>query len=184
MRKWIPDLLAWGVVLVVCSIVGIRLFAANNAPRGNPGFSQGPELLAILVTSSTCPAASDDGFHETFDRAIKKLRFDASSHGQHFATLGVAVDWDIDKGLQALGKLGQFDEIAAGRKWLNSTALRLIAPTAGGTPVIPQFIVVSRRVLQENGQVGATADSVILRLIGPDEIVAWERAGALLNWEP
>lgn len=182
MRKWIPDLLAWSVVLIVCSIIGIRLFAASNAPSGDRGFSEGPELLAILVTSSTCSAASDEAFHETFERAIHKLRSYASVHEKHLATLGVAVDWDIDQGLQALRKLGRFDEIAAGRKWLNSTALRLIAPTVGGTPVIPQFIVVSRQVVQDSGQVGTTADSVILRLIGPDAIVAWEREGALLRW--
>ena len=47
--------------------------------------------------------------------------------------------------------------------------------------MIPQFMVVSREILHDKGWVEATADSVILRLIGPDAITAWERGGALLN---
>jgi len=183
MWKWFPDVLIWTIVVVLGAVVGVRQLATGDARNGAPSFRGGPELLAILFTSATCAAANEEDFPDLYDRVIRRLRADATTHEVHLATMGVAIDWDIDAGLQALRRLGRFDEIAVGRNWLNSTALRLLAPTAGGTPTIPQVIVVSRHVSQNSGQIETTEDDVVLRLVGPEAIVAWERDGASLSWE-
>jgi hypothetical protein len=104
----------------------------------------------------------------------------AAKSGQRFWSVGIAVDWSPRVGFDYLSEVGAFDEISAGRNWLNSSASTFLWEANAAAPSIPQVIVVERTVT-----VGADRPTilsyseprVVARKIGTEEIARWIAAG-------
>lgn len=58
--------------------------------------------------------------------------------------MGVAVDWEVDKGSQFLRGFGQFDEVSVGYNWASSAVRRYMFEDFTGIPATPQIVVVKR----------------------------------------
>ena len=111
-------------------------------------------------------------------RAIRRgLRAQAVQQGETFASIGVALDWEVDKGTDYLERFGPFDEIMAGRSWVNSGALKFIwSEGLGGEASIPQIVVLERTIdTPGDFVVRLRSERVRYRRAGGDQIVNWGR---------
>ncbi len=103
--------------------------------------------------------------------------------GRSFMALGIAKDWDASAGVAHLATFGTFDEIMAGRSWMNEGVLKYIWQTLPGAPSTPQVLVVERMVsvpLAAGDRFEVSKESVIARNTGLGEIRQWVEAGAPL----
>jgi hypothetical protein len=86
--------------------------------------------------------------------------------------MGIATDRAPSVGIGLLELLGPFDEISAGRSWLNIGALKYVWSEHPGEASVPQVVVLQRTV--EYGRVVRLTDErVMLRKAGVPDIVAW-----------
>jgi hypothetical protein len=110
----------------------------------------------------------------------------ARSAGAAFATLGIALDEQIDSGIALLQPLGQFDEISIGGGWVNHDVERYIWSDTTGVPAIPQVLVIEREVNASNGktQWSVSPYHVLFRVIGGDPIRGWVAKGAPVSIPP
>jgi hypothetical protein len=120
-------------------------------------------------------------------RAIKnKLAAKAKAANTGFAAIGVSLDWSPEAGADYLlrGKsifgthdFGAWDEIHAGRNWMNELVIRYIWRDYPGTPGISQLVVVERTVVQGQRGLAVGADKLLYRALGPEAMIAWLNAG-------
>lgn len=135
---------------------------------------RGPEVALIYIGSSRCRAASSDDFVQLLGRVMNKLREEAIGANQPFVTVGVALDDNVDAGVRHLSRFASFDELTAGRGWLNNVALRYVWTDFPGTPATPQVLLVERFV--ENGSMASSrlydiqGERLIRRFVGIAEI--------------
>ena len=138
----------------------------------------GEEVLMIYVGSSTCRWSNAT----ELPGLVRKLKVDLQARvlesGYGFATLGISSDLSPVAGWRHLQAFGRFDEIVAGRGWLNTGLTRYVYGALPGQAATPQVILVQRRVTSERGNRAITHERVLLRRIGLDEIVDWVSAGA------
>jgi hypothetical protein len=87
--------------------------------------------------------------------------------------MGVSLDWSPSEGAAFLARLGQFDEIASGRNWLNSGAVRYIFRDLPGLSQVPQVIVVERNVRVRPEAIDVGPERLITRKVGLDEMLQW-----------
>lgn len=99
-----------------------------------------------------------------------------------FATVGVARDWSVEAGIKHLDKFGGFDEITAGRNWLNLGVLRYVWNEVPGKAATPQVLVVDRRVetSEEKGSYELHKPKLLMRKVGTREIRRWLKQDAPL----
>lgn len=127
--------------------------------------------------------------------AIRSLRRQIrSEHGNSYAQIsvvGVALDADPDAGLQFLLDLGDgtpsgaFDQISAGGSWLNEQAVRLFWRQQAAVAVIPQVIVIERRVdtgsYLSHAEIRVQDDTVVANPYGHEAILDWLEQGTPLH---
>jgi hypothetical protein len=102
------------------------------------------ELLAVFVGSSTCVAAHERVLPLAVRAAVASLRATATDSSWTFATLGLAVDWNVSDGMQFLNSIYPFDEVSSGHNWFNVTALSYAFPNDSQPAALPELIVVRR----------------------------------------
>lgn len=167
--------------LVAAAVTGVRHHTRreaelNAAPHAavRPARLQltsgaaGRERLIVVIASSSCAAARAPGFADTVRAVIHAATNAARDSGFAIATLGVATDPTPRVGLRFLESLGPFDEIALGRSWLNSSAIRLMWRDHGGPPTVPQIVLLDRVVDVDSSTIRIGTDSVVGRLIDMD----------------
>ena len=125
---------------------------SGDSPVNPFASANGTHLIAFVFTASDCGWST---FPEGME-AIRSLRRQIrSEHGNSYAQIsvvGVALDADPDAGLQFLLDLSggtpsrAFDQISAGGSWLNEQAVRLFWRKQAAVAVIPQVVVIERRV--------------------------------------
>ncbi len=182
-------------LLAVCCVVAYGGFAATDAflrtsPRRiliKAPIPTGANLEAVFVGSSTCHASRSPTLPRELRTVLSILRDSATSAGAQFASVGVAIDWDVAAGIRWLKRVGDFDEVVAGRNWANLGAFDYLWSDSSATPVLPQLILAVRTVTADTARVVATRPRVVLRLLGEGAIKNWADAhigGARpLDWE-
>lgn len=134
-----------------------------------------PETMLVFIGSSTCGGSNYPGLEKAIRRLRKGLRDEASARGETFSSMGIATDFPVQPGVEYLKRLGPFDEIMAGRSWLNTGSLKyLYGADLGGRVAIPQILIV-RRVLVEGtgGVIEVSSEKTLFRKSGGEEIVRW-----------
>lgn len=126
------------------------------------------ERLIVVIASSSCAAARAPGFSDTVRAVLRAAANAARDSGFVTVTLGVATDPTPRVGLRFLESLGPFDEIALGRSWLNSSAIRLMWRDHGGPPTVPQIVFLDRAVDVDSSTIRIGADSMVGRLVDMD----------------
>lgn len=188
--------------LIGQSLAGLMLLVptvADGQPRYEPSHEPplGHERILIFVSSSGCVANHE----EEFDDAVRQLKAilaeRAAENGQSFSAVGVAVEWDVERGTDYLlrgrwsgGALdfGPFDEIVVGRNWGNSAAVRYLqdlSPNGCPSPAgiwqaVPQLFLVDREAEEwrADGEFRYGPERLLLQACGADEIIKWMRQGA------
>lgn len=126
--------------------------------------------MLLFVGSSTCPWSTHPDLPEAVEALKVRLAAYAQERGLTFRAIAVSVDWVTENGVQYLGTLGAFDEIAVGGNWANSVLLDHVWER-GGRASTPSVFIYSRRVVQE-------ADSVLLEGLGREaEALLVSRSG-------
>lgn len=146
-----------------------------------PSSWEGSELLVVLVVSSTCRAASDERFIAQYSRIVQSARLRAESAGYSFATLGIALDSRISEGLALLSRFGDFDEVAAGRRWLNSTGTMYFDFGPGAARSVPTILLLRREIRMIKGSSRITDVELLERLTETDQVDSWDAASLLLD---
>ena len=108
--------------------------------------------------------------------ALSLLRDSADGIGARFSSVGVALDWTPSAGIGWLKGIADFDEIIAGREWVNLGAIAYVWRDSSAVPALPQLVVLARTVRLENNRIVASQPQPILRLLGEQAIRAWVEA--------
>jgi hypothetical protein len=151
------------------------------ASRSDP--PSGREVVMVLVGSSTCDAATSPEIPAALDSIRRALSRHTLEQGAAFASVGVALDRDFAAGVGFLARLGEFDEISIGRKWMNSHAVAHMWRDHPGRGATPQIIIIERDLQVEQSAIAVTPDRVIARKVGVDNILEWARNGAPIATE-
>jgi hypothetical protein len=198
-RAGVAVWLAAGVLLAAGAIR--NLVAGNNvaprppvpvaAPVGRPlpdpalrryapeyRMGTGEELVLVLVGASFCLAHRQEGFPQAVEDAKVAVQRQAKAAGAQFRTIGVSLDWSPDEALAFLAAFGEFDEMSVGSNWVNDSAFRYVWNDANGDPVVPQLLVIRRRLDVQPRTIRITDERVVRVVRGAEEILAWVRSGA------
>jgi hypothetical protein len=144
------------------------------------------EVLAVLISSSSCAGNAVDGFDAAVREMKDVLSARADSLGYSFSAIGVAVDWDVETGvrylLQGVSTSGELDfgpwgEIAVGRDWLNSASSLFALERGARWLAVPQVFILERTVIPQETHVAVTAPRLLLQVSSGDEIVTWAEGG-------
>ena len=141
----------------------------------------GSELVFVFVGSSSCSWSNRPELRDFVRTARLAVRDKSIAEDIGFAAVGVARDVVASKGIAHLAAFGEFDEIMAGRGWLNSGVLRYIYGDLPGPAATPQILVVERRVVVDQGQRSVAGERVVARHAGLAEIRKWVDRGMPLN---
>lgn len=157
---------------------------ANADPTPTGRIMEGPELAMVFIGASTCRASNHEGLPATVEQLARTLRGKAKRSGRSFTTVGIARDWDVEAGLAHLRKFGRFDEVSAGRNWLNSGLRHYMWEDIPGEAATPQVVVVDRRLVDRNSSAAQAGmvqgERLVARLVGWKEIQQWAERGAPL----
>ena len=142
---------------------------------------EGEELMLVFVGSSRCHWSSHPELPELVRHAKLAIRSRAENEEMGFAALGIARDVAVHAGLEHLATFGEFDEVMAGRGWLNTGVLQYVYNEFPGRAATPQVVVLRRRVAIEGGQRSIEDEHVILRKVGLTQIRTWVESGMTLG---
>jgi len=148
-------------------------------------FASGEYLVAYVLMSSECRFCTDPNTQAALRNLRTTLR--ASSRGRYANVSVVAVALSDDQNrelqfIQGLGKPGEaFDELSVGGSWMNELVSQLVWRDGFGLPVVPQLVLVERRVDARSypKHVDVGAESLLYRASG-DALVKWVTEGAPL----
>lgn len=148
--------------------------AARNAPDGIP---QG-ELVVTLIGSLSCAGADNPELAKAFRAILNTLGEGSRAHGLALRSIGIALDQDPEDGDKFLRPFGSFSERLLGGGWSNTGAVRYVWMDLPGEPTIPQ-LTVSVRAIVDEPRIYLTHESMLARLIGPEEIIRWAHSSRL-----
>lgn len=140
------------------------------------------EWVLVYIGSSSCAWSQSDTMPPTY-RTIRRLVSKQARHnGASFSTLGIALDWSPESGIQHLARYDGFDAVATGRNWYNTVAHRFLWGELPGPAATPQFLVIARRredTPRSDGYAYRVVDrEMIARRVGLSEILRWADRGA------
>lgn len=139
-------------------------------PRGGV-LQSGAEVLVVLVVSSQCGPSRSPHLREAFYR-IKESAFERSQvEGKQFGTIGISLDIEPHDGLRFLGAFGSFDEVGAGRGWLNTGATAFMIRGLTGQLATPQVVIVEREIEAEETHLRIGQERLVARYVGLDAIL-------------
>lgn len=156
---------------------------------GSTEAASGTELVVVYMGSANCAWSNRDSVSLAV-REIKSVLADrAEERGHAFASLGVALDWSVEEGLDHLEEFGHFDEVAAGRNWLNHAAIDYLWKDVPGRAATPQVLVLKRSIRgPDDRSPGRRYDvgdpELVVRKVGYDEITGWLAADVALPRGP
>lgn len=139
----------------------------------------GRELSLVYIGSSGCRWSNLPELRAAVRASIELIQAHGASTGHHVSEVGVARDLDVRAGLQHLDAVADFDEVVAGRGWMNTGLLRYVYDRYSGIAATPQVLVVLRSVTLEPRRM-IEAETLVARKVGAREIMDWVNAGAPL----
>lgn len=144
---------------------------------------EGTELTLVYIGSSGCVPSNRKDLPGALEQLKRRLRDRAGHADRGFSTVGIARDWEVQAGPGHLDKFGAFDEVMAGRNWMNAGVRRYVWEEIPGEAATPQVLVLERvvgDVTTSEIQYGVQGERLVVRKVGADEILQWARQGAPL----
>lgn len=163
----IAVLAALGGFLVIRSRGSSDAFRPSDTARLSL-FTSGTHDLVVLIGSSSCPGARDP----RLARAFAPLASADYVPNGRIRTVGIALDWDVDRGLTWLRSVAHFDEVLVGNNWLNIGVVRFIWSDSSSTAAVPQLVIGRRTVDVGPSRVQVAGEHIVRTAIGVDRIIA------------
>lgn len=181
----------WILALVVGSVVGLINPAGEDSskPRTtesleNKERSYKGELILIYVGSSQCKFSNLDSVSNYVSNVIARIESQARARDLAFRSVGIAVDTDLNEGINHLGNTGDFDQISVGAGWDNHSLRQYVTDLAGGPLATPQMILVERPAIEnetrdvnlyeeKKEEEGIKGSSVVYQAVGVSAIRDW-----------
>jgi hypothetical protein len=167
-------------VIAACAIMYEGKHYAAAAPT-TPPVRSGRELVLVFIGSTVCAPSRQPGFNKVVREVAEQLRIKAYAQGRRFELVGVALSGSTAEGVQFLSDFGPFDELIAGRGWLNSGATDFVWRDLPGTSAVPQLLVLNRNIDVSRRGIRISPDSLVIRVTGVERIRSWSAAGAPLD---
>lgn len=151
-------------------------------------FASGRYLAAFVFAASGCGFSSHPTTMEALRQVPGLLRAGAGAEFADVSVIGVALDVEPDTGVRFLRELehpgARFDEVSAGNSWMNEQAIRLMWRDGAAAPLLPQVVLIERQVdaRMYPRHIEVRDDSVILNVVGRDDILRWVAEGAPLQF--
>ena len=153
---------------------------ASSTYRTSPG----SELVLVYIGAAGCGASNSEELFRAVRGVRETLRGRAERAPWSFSSIGVAVDASAERGLDHLDKFGQFDEVNAGRGWLNTGGLQYIWEEIPGEAATPQLLIIHREVSADDGGWSVRNRRVLSRHVGANKIIEWYDREAPLGSVP
>jgi hypothetical protein len=174
--------------LLVALAVGIAAVAVRSAASGQaePAYvpqardRSGSEVVLVFIGATFCFAHRQPGFPQVIERAKLEAAARAREQGHAFRAVGIALDLQVETGLEFLSYFGRFDEIAAGGHWTADGAIKYLWREFPGRSAIPQIVVLLRELDTEQRDVLVKSERLLSRHYGVAEITDWVERGAPL----
>lgn len=187
MSMRLDSVLSRTYLVIACAALGVTIVAVSQrttwrdrlstTARADPSLPRalksGTELVAVFIGSSTCGAAENPELKVAIAQLRRSLAARAFRDGKTFSSIGVALDWSVRDGLQFLATFGEFDEVMAGRNWLNAGAVHYIWRDIAGRPSLPQVLLLERSVEVTATSISIGDETLIARKVGAGEITQW-----------
>lgn len=150
------------------------------------------ELVFIFASSrSTCPACEEAELSELINDIKTKIQDRARELDIGFTSIGIAVDWSPETGIDHLQNISSFDEMIVGRNWYNTGMVKYTFSDFPGRRGLPQIIITKRVYSGEmnpergviSGYNGIESDVELHRVFGPPAFARWNRDGVPFSRE-
>lgn len=154
-------------------VLTVRHFSTTGGYERNTTLTTGTHVTLVLLAPTGPP---DRAYVSHVVAAKDAVRDLARESGYFFTTVGISDMWNPTRGVEQLARFGDFDEIIAGRNWLN-TGIKayiddLIAPAA-----VPQVIVTCRDVVVDAVPYQYGPMIELVRVLGRTELRSWAQSG-------
>ncbi len=160
-------MLLTAATLLLIAIIG-RPEAGDRPARGI--LQDGTELVAVLVAASMCEFSNAPELPSVVAEAKTALLQRAAQDDRHFVYIGVGLDDSPEESFRFLRRFGPFDEVLAGRGWLNTGSIAFMIRGLTGPLATPQLIVFERDLAIGDRSILVTPDRLIGRYVGLDAI--------------
>lgn len=140
----------------------------------------GKQYVVILIGDSRCGACQAPELPPAVLMIKNELRRQAIVRDAAMASVAVVLDRDFDSAVRWIEAFGSFDEVALGGGWLSNNAIAYVWREHPGRAQTPQMLILERDLDISAENIRVTADNIILRRAGLDQITAWAAEGAPL----
>jgi thiol-disulfide isomerase/thioredoxin len=157
--------------------------AADESPPSDAPqeLVDGNELVLVYFGATNCGPCREPSVKAAVMKAKSVFAERAAAQHRPYATIGVALDTDVEKGIKYLKSVGPFDEVSVGRSFDNSAVLALmISDDEDAMMGIPQLIIYERTIEHRSRTIVASAPKILVRVPGTG-IPVWVNAGAKLE---
>ena len=153
------------------------LTSQPGAALAAPTDSVSTEYVVYFISASFCIANQLPGFRHAVAELAPAVRRQAERSFRRVSLAGVSIDLRPDTGAAYLQRLGEWDEIVAGRNWMNSAVTRYVWQNAYGPPTIPQVIVVRHLVTRSPRAIRVGEEEKVFAATGHEAIEQWVARG-------
>ncbi len=181
------------VGLALVGLIGLRVLSnliGNRRaalPLNPDAVHVGTEWEAVLVVNSQCIPSSDPRLPSAVRSILQAVYRQAHVQNESMTTVGAVTDLDPRDGLRFLAQFGEFDQVIAGRGYRSMGYDLTRDPNDSDRPMGTPTLVVRSHTLSvsPNGQVAVGHDSIIVALLGTNQIVHFaEWIEGRGSWEP
>ena len=139
------------------------------------------EIGAVFISMASCCEGMTADLRGPIDSVRRVLLSRAQENGSAFRMIGVSLDWRPEDGWNYLKQFGEFNEVAVGNNWYGMLPEVLMFTDGNVEPVVPQIVIYERMVTRGETRPTFGPRTILKRLRGRDEIVAWLRDGSRLR---
>lgn len=142
------------------------------------GASTGREITLFYVGKRNCAQSRSSQVVADVKAILLELDRDTRGRGMGLGAIGVALDWSTAEGIEHLKSVADFDEVHAGRNWVNSYFLNDLVTAYGVAAATPTLVLVERSLivpdkLHPSRQARLSPGRVVAIAKGVSEIHLW-----------
>lgn len=181
MRAFRAGLLLAGLAAASFSVTSANIGSDLVYPRPRTdslAFGPSVERLIVFIGSSACLSSTRDSLRSDLRVLGTKVLVKQPRAAPRMILIGVSVDYDVKAGTQYLNSLYPFQEIVAGRGFLNSASSLFILGQVSPALSVPQIVVLDRMIQVDSSSISVQQAKLVRRVIGADSIHAWVSKGA------
>ncbi len=161
--------------------------SSDEAPANPFADVHGTHLVAYVFTASDCGWSAMPESMEAIGNVRDELR---TAHGDSYANItvvGVALDHDVQAGVDFLAKISDgamdsaFDQISVGESWLNEHVVRFAWRDSSAQAMTPSVVLVERPISTddylETSRIDVEEDKFLMSVGGRVAMRTWINSG-------